>query len=77
MAPRPLTRDDLAGVARAALGRSRTLESVARLAGGSRKGVYRLTMDDRTTAIAYLWAADENYWPAAANDRSKRVRQGK
>jgi len=72
MAPHPVTRDDLAGVARAALGRNRTLESIARLAGGSRKGVYRLTMDDHTTAIAYLWAADENYWPETANDNDDR-----
>jgi len=72
MAPHPLTRDDLAGVARAALGRNRTLESIARLAGGSRKGVYRLTMDDHTTAIVYLWAADENYWPEAANVNDDR-----
>jgi hypothetical protein len=72
MAPPSLTRDDLAGVARAALGRNRALESIARLAGGSRKGVYRLTMDDHTTAIAYLWAADENYWPEAANDNDDR-----
>jgi hypothetical protein len=72
MTPRPVTRDDLAGVARAALGRHRALESVARLAGGSRKGVYRLTMDDGATAIAYLWAAGENYWPDAAEDDDDR-----
>jgi len=67
-----VTRDDLAGVARTALGRHRTLESVERLAGGSRKGVYRLTMADGATAIAYLWSADENYWPDAANDNDDR-----
>ncbi|MCU7726825.1 aminoglycoside phosphotransferase family protein [Actinoplanes sp. KI2] len=72
MARHQVTRDDLAGVARTALGRGRTLASVERLAGGSRKGVYRLTMDDDTTAIAYLWGADENYWPAAANDNDER-----
>ncbi|MFE4664467.1 aminoglycoside phosphotransferase family protein [Streptomyces sp. NPDC056716] len=30
--------------------------------------MYRLTMDDATTAIGYLWDAAENYWPAAEGD---------
>ncbi|MEW2611202.1 phosphotransferase [Streptomyces sp. NPDC047880] len=68
MAPRTVTRDDLAEVARGALGGGRRLETVERLAGGSRKGVYRLTMDDATTVIAYLWAESENYWPTAEGD---------
>ncbi|MER5183124.1 phosphotransferase [Streptomyces sp. NPDC002896] len=63
-----MTRDQLAGAARAALGGGRRLEAVERIAGGTRKGVYRLTMDDATTAIAYLWEASENYWPAAEGD---------
>lgn len=46
--------------ARAALGGGRRLEAVERLAGGSRKGVYRLTMDDTTTVIGYLWEDSEN-----------------
>jgi hypothetical protein len=66
--PRKATRDQLAGAARAALGAGRRLESVRRLAGGSRKGVYRLTMDDATTVIAYLWEDSENYWPATERD---------
>lgn len=65
MAPRSVTRDELAEAARAALGGGRRLERVERLTGGSRKGVYRLTMDDATTAVAYRWEASENYWPAA------------
>ncbi|WP_199510699.1 phosphotransferase [Nucisporomicrobium flavum] len=68
MAPRTVTRDDLAAVAGAALGGGRRLEAVQRLAGGTSKGVYRLTMDDATTAIVYLWEASENYWPAREND---------
>ncbi|CUW30857.1 MULTISPECIES: phosphotransferase family protein [Streptomyces] len=55
-----LTRDDLAPLARAALGRTPT--AVTRLRGGSRKGVYRLALDDGTTAIAYVWSPDEDYW---------------
>nr|WP_189704924.1 phosphotransferase [Streptomyces anandii] len=58
----------LAGAVRTAFGRGRRLEGVEPLAGGSKKGVYRLVMDDGTTAVAYVWAEDENYWPAAQGD---------
>lgn len=68
MAPRSVTRKQLAGAARAALGGGRRLAAVERIAGGSKKGVYRLVMDDATTAIAYLWDDAENYWPAAEGD---------
>lgn len=68
MAPRLVTRDQLAGAAKAAFGGGRRLEGVERLAGGTQKGVYRLTMDDATTAIAYLWERSENYWPATPWD---------
>ncbi|MFD7718325.1 phosphotransferase [Streptomyces sp. NPDC059814] len=68
VAPKRVTRDQLAGAARAALGGGRRLDGVERLAGGTRKGVYRLTMDDAPTAIAYLWEDSENYWPPAAGD---------
>lgn len=68
MAPRTVTRDDLAAAARAAFGARRRLERAERLRGGTSKGVYRLTMDDATTAIAYLWEASESYWPATQWD---------
>lgn len=68
MAPRSVTREQLASAARAALGDGRRLEAVERIAGGSKKGVYRLVMDDATTAIAYLWDGAENYWPASEGD---------
>jgi hypothetical protein len=68
VAPRTVTRKQLAGAARAALGGGRRLEGVERVAGGSKKGVYRLVMDDATTAIAYLWDDAENFWPAAEGD---------
>jgi Phosphotransferase enzyme family len=58
----------LAGAARAAFGGGRRLERVERLAGGTRKGVYRLRLDDAMTAIAYVWEDSENYWPAAEGD---------
>jgi hypothetical protein len=41
MAPRAVTREDLAGAARAALGSERKIKEVARLAGGTTKGVYQ------------------------------------
>ncbi|MEU3920486.1 phosphotransferase [Streptomyces sp. NPDC029004] len=68
MAARAETHEQLAGAARAALGGGRRLEAVERVAGGSKKGVYRLVMDDATTAVAYLWDDTENYWPAAEGD---------
>jgi hypothetical protein len=37
---------------------------VTRLEGGSTKGVYRVTLDDGSTTLAYRWHADENFWPA-------------
>ncbi|WP_326813205.1 phosphotransferase [Streptomyces scopuliridis] len=63
-----MTREQLAGAARAALGGGRRLEVVERVAGGSKKGVYRLVMDDATTAIAYVWDDAENYWPSTEGD---------
>ncbi|WP_086801138.1 phosphotransferase family protein [Streptomyces caniscabiei] len=68
MAPGARTRERLASAARAALGGGRRLAAVERLAGGSKKGVYRLVMDDASTAVAYLWDEAENYWPAAEGD---------
>ncbi|MFJ4815843.1 phosphotransferase family protein [Streptomyces sp. NPDC088801] len=59
---RPLTTTDLAPLARAALGPGRTLTGVERLRGGTKKGVYRLILDDDSTAVAYVWSADEDYW---------------
>jgi hypothetical protein len=68
VAPRNVTRDHLVGASRAALGGGRRLDGVERVAGGTRKGVYRLTMDDATTAIAYLWEDSENFWPQTPED---------
>ncbi|MFG3713878.1 phosphotransferase family protein [Micromonospora sp. NPDC047730] len=60
-----LTVDQLRPVARAACGR-RSLWSAERLAGGTKKGVYRLTLDDGSTVVAYVWHPAEDYWPARA-----------
>jgi hypothetical protein len=64
-----LERRELRDVARAAFD-GRELISVQRLRGGSKKGVYRLTLDNNTTSIVYLWNADEDYWPAAFDQDS-------
>ena len=53
MAPRKVTREDLAAVTRAALGSDRKVKGVTRLAGGTTKGVYRLTVDDDTNAAFF------------------------
>jgi hypothetical protein len=45
------------------LGVQHRLVGISRLRGGSKKGVYRLTLDDDTTAIVYIWEDAENYWP--------------
>ncbi|MBB4696744.1 hypothetical protein BKA14_006892 [Actinoplanes abujensis] len=39
--------------------------ALQRLTGGTKKGVYRLRLDDGRTVILYLWAESENYWPVA------------
>ena len=62
----------LGPVVRAAFGNDRTLHTAVRLAGGSKKGAYRLTMDDGGTALAYVWDDAEDYWqgvlPEGADD---------
>jgi hypothetical protein len=63
-----LTRDDLAPLTRAALSGHRALAAVSRLRGGSKKGVYRLFLDDGSTAVAYVWSPDEDYWDAGTPD---------
>ncbi len=59
-------------VVRAAFGRSRSLLRVERLAHGSKKGAYRLTMDGGSTALVYAWDDCEDYWqgvlPEGADD---------
>jgi hypothetical protein len=54
--------DLLAGVVRGAFEGRRRLVTVSRLDGGSKKGVYRLGLDDASTAILYSWAESENFW---------------
>ena len=55
---------DLAGLLREYRPGSR-LAGLVRLPGGSKKGVYRLTLADESTVILYAWNDAENYWPSA------------
>jgi len=57
--------DDLHDLVIEQFGSDRRLLTLDRLTGGTKKGVYRLTLDDRATAILYVWAASESYWPPA------------
>ncbi|MEV7989030.1 aminoglycoside phosphotransferase [Micromonospora sp. NPDC085948] len=58
-----LQPDDVRDLVAHQFGADRKLAALDRLTGGSKKGVYRLQLDDQTTVILYLWAAGENYWP--------------
>ena len=64
--------ESLRPLVRAVFGADRRLLGVARLAGGSKKGAYRLTMDDDGTALLYAWNDSEDYWqgvlPEGADD---------
>jgi aminoglycoside phosphotransferase (APT) family kinase protein len=55
--------EDLHDLVAAEFGTDRHLTTLDRLTGGSKKGVYRLGLDDGTTVVLYVWAAGENYWP--------------
>ncbi|GIF75536.1 phosphotransferase [Asanoa siamensis] len=64
MAREFLRGDELRDLVAEQFGTARRLLDVRRLAGGSRKGVYRLRLDDGTSAVLYRWTDDEDYWPA-------------
>ncbi|WP_433298181.1 hypothetical protein ACQP2F_42750 [Actinoplanes sp. CA-030573] len=57
--------DDLGGLVREVFGSDRRPVALDRLTGGTKKGVYRLRLDDATKVILYYWADEENYWPEA------------
>ncbi|GAB4054108.1 phosphotransferase family protein [Catellatospora paridis] len=58
-----LQPDDFHDLVTDQFGTDRRLVALDRLTGGTKKGVYRLRLDDQTTTIAYVWAPGENYWP--------------
>ncbi|WP_405554900.1 phosphotransferase family protein [Streptomyces sp. NBC_01171] len=58
---------ELRRLVRDGLGPGCRVTSTERLRGGSKKGVYRLTLTGRgapPTVIAYSWASQENFWPS-------------
>ena len=63
------TAGDVAPILAAAFGSNRRLSKLTRLPGASKKGVYRATFTDESTAILYLWAEGEDYWPTSGQDR--------
>ncbi|GAA2509991.1 phosphotransferase family protein [Winogradskya humida] len=58
-----LRPDDVRDLVRDHFGAGRRLVALDRLTGGTKKGVYRLRLDDGSGAILYVWSAGENYWP--------------
>ncbi|MFG1677097.1 phosphotransferase family protein [Micromonospora sp. NPDC049282] len=60
-----LRPDDVRDLVRDRLGADRRVTALDRLAGGTRKGVYRIGLDDGTTVVLYVWSPRENYWPDA------------
>jgi len=54
-------------VLQTALGSAHRIASLTRLRGGTKKGVYRAVLDDRSV-IVYVWDTSENYWPAGDSD---------
>lgn len=43
-------------------------QSLTRLAGGSKKGVYRVALADQKSVIAYSWDPSENFWEPAEDE---------
>jgi hypothetical protein len=63
-------RGQLAPLLQATFGRQRHLRDVARLPGASKKGVYRATFEDESSAIVYIWSDAEDYWPSSGPEGS-------
>ncbi|GLW72774.1 aminoglycoside phosphotransferase [Kitasatospora phosalacinea] len=58
----------LAPVVWEVFGTDRRITTVDRLTGGTRKGVYRVVLDDATSAVVYRWSPDEDYWSGLLPD---------
>ncbi|MBU2662940.1 phosphotransferase [Actinoplanes bogorensis] len=58
-----LTIDDVSPILAGRWADAERVTSLDRLTGGTKKGVYRLGLDDGRSVILYLWADAENYWP--------------
>lgn len=60
--------ETLTPVMREVFGTDRHIAAVDRLLNGTKKGVYRITLDDATSLIVYVWNADEDYWDGLLPD---------
>lgn len=60
---------DLTALVQRALGPATQVTGVDRLRGGTKKGVYRVHLEQapQKSVIIYSWADDENFWPDAAS----------
>lgn len=58
-----LTVDDVTDLVAQQLGGDRRAVGLERLTGGTKKGVYRIRLDDGHSVVLYVWAAAEDYWP--------------
>ena len=61
------TNNHVRSMLQTALGSAHRIASLTRLRGGTKKGVYRAVLDDRSV-IVYVWDTSENYWPAGDPD---------
>ncbi|NUP48278.1 MAG: hypothetical protein HOW97_13350, partial [Catenulispora sp.] len=52
----------LTDLVKATFGTDRRIDELRRLPNGSKKGVYRLRLDDATRAVVYIWDPNEDYW---------------
>ena len=52
--------------------RDHQVAAVSRLRGGSKKGVFRIACADGFSAVLYVWAEAEDYWPVSP-DRADGV----
>lgn len=58
-----VTPDEVRGLVTEQFGTARSVTGLDRVAGGTKKGVYRLRLDDMTTVMLYVWAPAEHYGP--------------
>jgi hypothetical protein len=60
--------ETLTPVIREVFGTDRGVAAVDRLLNGTKKGAYRVTLDDGASKIVYVWNADEDYWDGLLPD---------
>lgn len=60
----------LTALVREVFGSDRSIVGAERLAGGSKKGVYRVALDEGTSTVVYVWNAEEDYWDGLLSQAS-------